>query len=186
MNNDPLVTPAEAKRRQRVLKVQALALEGLTQGEIGKRVGMSQRGVGLILARLSGGGKAAKKAATSAQRQARAVTAAAALGAPTAFPAAPTALPAAIRRRAPGAGRKPAGDDGERVKDYPTVMLRLPVATLAQLKAAAAVRGVPAWRLINEAVLAFVEGLTGAEAEDVRRLAKREAERLAAKHGGQP
>ena len=79
MNNDHTVTPAEAKRRQRVLKVQALALEGLTQGEIGKRVGMSQRGVGLILARLSGG-KAVRKAATSAQRQARAVTAAAPRG----------------------------------------------------------------------------------------------------------
>jgi len=63
-------------------------------------------------------------------------------------------------------------------------MLRLPVPTLAKLKAAAVVRGVPAWRLINEAVLAYVETLTGAEAEDVRRLAKREAERLIAKHGG--
>jgi len=181
MNNDPLVTPAEAKRRQKAIKVQELALQGLTQGEIGKRVGMSQRGVGLILARLSGGkaGKAVRKAATSAQRQARAVTAAAALGAPEAFPAAPEA----IRRRAPGAGRKPAGDGGERVQDYPSVMLRLPVATLAKLKAAAAVQGVSAWRLINAAVLAYIDALTGSEAEDVRRLARREAERLAAKYG---
>ena len=179
MNNDHTVTPAEAKRRQRVLKVQALALEGLTQGEIGKRVGMSQRGVGLILARLSGG-KAVRKAATSAQRQARAVTAAAALGAPVAVPVAAEA----IRQRAPGAGRKPAGTGGERVRDYPAVMLRLPVATLAKLKALAAVRGVPIWRLIDAAVLAFVAAVPGDEAEDVRRLAKREAERLKVKHQG--
>lgn len=179
MNKDATVglTAAEDKRRQRALKVQALALEGFTQGEIGKRVGMSQRGVGLILARLSSG-KAVRKAATTAQRQARAVTAAAALGAPVAVPVAPEA----IRRRAPGAGRKPAGAGGERVRDYPAVMLRLPVATLAKLKGAAAVRGVPVWRLIDAAVLAYIDAVTGAEAEDMRRMAKREAERLKVKH----
>jgi len=58
------------------------------------------------------------------------------------------------------------------------VMLRLPVATLVKLKAAAAVEGVPSWRVINAVVLA------SAEAEDVRRMAKREAERLKVKHGG--
>lgn len=58
------------------------------------------------------------------------------------------------------------------------MMLRLPVATLAKLKAAAAVQGVPSWRVINAVVLA------SAEAEDVRRMAKREAERLKVKHGG--
>ena len=180
MNKDAAfgITPAEDKRRQRALKVKALALEGLTQGEIGTRVGLSQRGVGLILARLSGG-KAVRKAATSAQRHARAVTAAAALGAPVAVPVAAEA----IRQRALGAGRKPAGDGGERVRDYPAVMLRLPVATLAKLKALAAVRGVPIWRLIDAAVLAFVAAVPGDEAEDVRRLAKREAERLTTKHG---
>ena len=62
-------------------------------------------------------------------------------------------------------------------------MLRLPVATLAKLKALAAVRGVPIWRLIDAAVLAFVAAVPGDEAEDVRRLAKREAERLTTKHG---
>ena len=86
------------------------------------------------------------------------------------------------RKRAPGAGRKPAGEGVALVRDYPTVMLRLPVATLAQLKALAAVRSVPVWRTIDAAVLAYVEALTGAEAEDVRRLAKREAGRLKAKY----
>jgi predicted transcriptional regulator len=172
MNNSG-ITAAEDKRRQRALKVQALALEGLTQAEIGKRVGLSQRGVGVILSRL--GGKPAKRARDVAQSQARAAVAAVALGVPVA-PNAP------VRHRAPGAGRKPAGDGGVRVRDYPAVMLRLPVATLASLKALAAVRGVPVWRLIDAAVVAYVATVRGAEAEDVRRLAKREAERLAAKH----
>ena len=87
-----------------------------------------------------------------------------------------------VRKRAPGAGRKPAGEGVELVREYPTVMLRLPVATLAQLKALAAVRSVPVWRTIDAAVLAYVEALTGAEADDVRRLAKREAGRLKAKY----
>lgn len=99
-----------------------------------------------------------------------------------ASPVAVPVAPEAIRRRAPGAGRKPAGDGGERVRDYPVVMLRLPVATLAKLKGAAAVRGVPVWRLIDAAVLAYIDAVTGAEAEDMRRMAKREAERLKVKH----
>ena len=85
-------------------------------------------------------------------------------------------------KRAPGAGRKPAGADGVRVRDYPGLMLRLPVPTLAKLKALSAVRGVPIWRLVDAAVLASVEALKGADAEDVRRLAKREIERLEAKY----
>lgn len=81
----------------------------------------------------------------------------------------------------PGAGRKPAGDGGGRVRDYPGLMLRLPVETLARLKALSAVRGVPIWRLVDGAVLASIEALKGAEAEDVRRLTKWEAPRLRAK-----
>jgi hypothetical protein len=46
MNKDTTgLTQAEERRRQRALKVQALALEGLTQAEIGKRVNLSQRGL---------------------------------------------------------------------------------------------------------------------------------------------
>jgi hypothetical protein len=172
MNNDTTgFTKAEERRRQRALRVQALSLEGFTQAEIAKRVGLTQRGVGKILARLTGGRQPGK----AVTRKARAVAAAAALGAPV-------AAPEAIRRRAPGAGRKPSGDGGERVRDYPPVMLRLPVPTLAKLKALAAVRGVPVWRLIDAAVLAYVQGLKKDEAEDVRRLERRELERLRARY----
>lgn len=91
----------------------------------------------------------------------------------------PVATP---KRRAPGAGRKPGGVDGRRVRDYPPVMLRLPVDTLARLKALAAVQGVPVWKVVETAVLAVIDAQTGADAATARRLAKREAERLRVKH----
>jgi hypothetical protein len=168
------LSPAEAKRRDKALKVQTLALEGLTQAEIGKRVGMSQRGVGLLLKRLAPG-RAPKRAITAAQAQARAATAAAVLGVPVAEPV------REVRRRAPGGGRKPSGADGAKVSDYPAVMFRLPAATVASLKALALVRGVPMWRLVDEAVSGYVGAVRGDEAEDMRRLAKRQLERLEAK-----
>jgi len=87
------------------------------------------------------------------------------------------------RQRAAGAGRPPSGQDGTRVRDYPALMLRLPVQTLAQMKALSAVRGMPLWRLMNEAALALLAGLKGSEAEDTGRLAKRESERLRVKLG---
>lgn len=98
-------------------------------------------------------------------------------------PPAPPVLPVATpKRRAPGAGRKPGGVDGRRVRDYPPVMLRLPVDTLARLKALAAVQGVPVWRVVETAVLAVIDAQTGADAATARRLAKREAKRLRLKH----
>lgn len=168
------ITPAEEKRRLRALKVQALALEGLTQKEIGKRVGMSQRGVGLILARLAPG-RPAKKAITEAQTQARAAAAAAVLGVPEPEPRRD------VRRRAPGGGRKPSGADGAKVSEYPAVMFRLPAATVAHLKALAMVRGVPQWQLVNEALNTYLGTVRGDDAHDMKRLAKRELERLEAK-----
>ncbi len=82
----------------------------------------------------------------------------------------------------PGAGRKPAGAGGVRVKDYPGLMLRLPVPTLARLKAVSKVRGIPIWRCVDEAVNAYVDALRGRDAEDTRRMAAREAGSLRAKH----
>jgi hypothetical protein len=161
------LSPGEERRRKRALKIQALALEGFTQAEIATRVGMTQRGVGKALARI-GALSTVKKAAGKATVNARAEAAAAVLG-------------ATPRKRAPGGGRKPSGPGGERVSDYPVVMLRLPVATLAPLKALAAVRGEPVWRVIDTAVVAYLNTVRGAEGEDMRRLAKRELERLTAK-----
>jgi hypothetical protein len=81
----------------------------------------------------------------------------------------------AVRKKA---GRPPSGDTGERIADYPRVTLRLPPATLAKLRAWAKVTSRPVWRLIADSVETAVGALEGADAEDVRRLAKREASRL--------
>ena len=70
-------------------------------------------------------------------------------------------------------GRPPAGPGGAAVRDMPRFMLRLPAETLASLRAWSAVRQVPAWRLIDQAVRESLERLQGADAEDVRRLARR-------------
>jgi predicted DNA-binding protein len=75
-------------------------------------------------------------------------------------------------------GRPPAGQEGQRVADYPQLTARLPPATFAKLKAWAKVTGRPAWRLVAEAIEAAVGRLTGSEARDVRSLTKRELDRL--------
>lgn len=76
-----------------------------------------------------------------------------------------------------GPGRPPAGYDGHAVRDYPRVMLRVPPTTAARLRAWSDVSGIPAWRLITDAIEAALAQLQGADAEDVRRLAKRYVER---------
>jgi hypothetical protein len=77
------------------------------------------------------------------------------------------------RKRAPGAGRKPEGEGGTRVADYRRVAVRLPAGTDAKLRAWSAVTNVPVWKLVAEAVEAAVSALDGADAADVRRLARR-------------
>jgi hypothetical protein len=87
----------------------------------------------------------------------------------------------AKRKRAPGGGRKPAGERGERVSEYPAQMLRFPIRTLAPMRALAAVRGVPLWRLMDQAAREFLMRVSGEEAEKTNALAKREAVHLRAK-----
>ena len=65
------------------------------------------------------------------------------------------------RRRAPG--RPPSGRAGERVSEYPPLTVRIPRATKDTLLALSALRRTPAWRLVDEAVLAYVEQLPDAE-----------------------
>lgn len=85
----------------------------------------------------------------------------------------PTDVTASPRKRAPGAGRPPEGEHGGRVADYPRLAVRLPPVTTAKLKAWADVSGVPMWKLIADSVEASIDSLQGADAADVRRLAKR-------------
>ena len=64
-------------------------------------------------------------------------------------------------RRKPG--RRAEGPGGQRVSDYPQVMIRLPHETKATLDALSGVSGMPVWRLIDQAIAAYVKQLPRAE-----------------------
>jgi hypothetical protein len=62
------------------------------------------------------------------------------------------------RRRA---GRPPAGArEGEKVKDYPQLSIRVPIEMKARLNALSAVTGLSQWRVIVEAIDCLLLGLT--------------------------
>ena len=67
-------------------------------------------------------------------------------------------------------GRPPAGDRGERVKDYPQVSFRLPKASRDTLVALSVVRKQPQWRLIVDSVECFLRDLPRAERAKIARL----------------
>src|SRR5438552_3131980 len=59
------------------------------------------------------------------------------------------------------AGRPPAGArDGERVKDYPQLSIRVPMEMKARLNALSAVTGLSQWRVIVEAIDCLQHGLS--------------------------
>ena len=60
-------------------------------------------------------------------------------------------------------GRPPVGRRGEKVSDYPQVMIRLPHATKDVLEALSGLTGTPVWRLIDQAVDVYVRQLSDAE-----------------------
>jgi len=60
-------------------------------------------------------------------------------------------------------GRRPVGLNGERVSEYPQVMIRLPQPTKATLDALSALTGTPIWKLIDQAVQAYVRQLPEGE-----------------------
>jgi hypothetical protein len=60
-------------------------------------------------------------------------------------------------------GRPPVGAYGEKVSEYPQVMIRLPGRTKAVLDALSGVTGTPIWRLIDQAVKVYVGQLPGPE-----------------------
>jgi hypothetical protein len=56
-------------------------------------------------------------------------------------------------------GRPPAGDGGERVKDYPQVSFRLPKDIRNKLVALSEVRQQPQWRLIVDSLECYLRNL---------------------------
>jgi predicted DNA-binding protein len=67
------------------------------------------------------------------------------------------------KSKAPRLGRPPIGRKGEKVSDYPQVMIRLPHATKDVLEALSGLTGTPVWRLIDEAVDVYVKQLSESE-----------------------
>jgi hypothetical protein len=66
------------------------------------------------------------------------------------------------------AGRPPAGArDGERVRDYPQVSIRVPLEMKARLNALSTVTGLSQWRVIVEAIDCFFSDLTPTDREKV-------------------
>src|SRR3954451_8009914 len=75
------------------------------------------------------------------------------------------------RRRA---GRPPAGArEGEKVKDYPQLSIRVPVEMKARLNALSAVTGLAQWRVVVEAIDCFVHDLSPTDRELVDGLSAR-------------
>jgi predicted DNA-binding protein len=73
-------------------------------------------------------------------------------------------------RTAPKVGRPPAGDGGERVKDYPQVSFRLPKGTRDTLMALSHVRQQPQWRLVMESIDCYLRDLPAQHRAQVLRM----------------
>jgi hypothetical protein len=76
-------------------------------------------------------------------------------------------------KKTPRMGRPATGLRGEKVSEYPQVMIRLPQQTKSALDALSGATGTPIWRLIDTAVDAYIKGLPEAQRRlvaDVRNL----------------
>ena len=75
-------------------------------------------------------------------------------------------------------GRPPAGArDGEKVKDYPQLSIRLPGEVKAKLHALSLVTSRPQWRIITDAIDCFLRERSEAERRLVEDLAGRSRSR---------
>jgi hypothetical protein len=66
-------------------------------------------------------------------------------------------------KKLPRMGRPATGLRGEKVSDYPQVMIRLPQQTKAALDALSGATGTPIWRLIDAAVEVYIKSLPDAQ-----------------------
>lgn len=71
-------------------------------------------------------------------------------------------------------GRPPAGArDGEKVKDYPQLSIRLPAEVKAKLQALSLIAARPQWRIITDAIECYVKERPEPERRMVDELAGR-------------
>jgi len=76
-----------------------------------------------------------------------------------------------LRRRV---GRPPAGArEGEKVKDYPQLSVRVPIEMKARLNALSAVTGLAQWRVIVQAIDCFLRDLPARDRELVDGISQR-------------
>jgi hypothetical protein len=68
-----------------------------------------------------------------------------------------------------GVGQPAKGARGERVSDYPILLVRIPRATKRQLEALSVARRLPQWAIVDEAIRAYVAGLPEDERQRVER-----------------
>jgi predicted DNA-binding protein len=81
-------------------------------------------------------------------------------------------------RPQPRIGRPPAGArEGERVKDYPQLSIRVPAEVKATLNALSLVRSRPQWRLIVDAIECYLRDRPEDERRSVEALLNREQAR---------
>jgi hypothetical protein len=77
-------------------------------------------------------------------------------------------------KKRPRVGRPPAGaKQGERVKDYPQLSIRVPFEFKARLNALSAVTGLAQWRVIMAAISCFNDDLPKSERDLVDGLSQR-------------
>jgi hypothetical protein len=89
----------------------------------------------------------------------------------------PTKLSKPGRRRI---GRPPAGArEGERVKDYPQLSIRLPADVKAKLQALSVITSRPQWRIITDAIDCYLRDRTDGERRLVDELVGRSRARAA-------
>ncbi|HMF96818.1 MAG TPA: hypothetical protein VKE96_21110 [Vicinamibacterales bacterium] len=79
-------------------------------------------------------------------------------------------------------GRPPAGArEGERVKDYPQLSIRLPTEVKAKLQALSLIASRPQWRIITDAIDCYVRERSDAERRMVDELVGRSRTRARAR-----
>jgi len=79
-------------------------------------------------------------------------------------------------------GRPPAGArEGERVKDYPQLSIRVPAGVRATLQALSVVRSRSQWRLVVEAIDCYLRNRPAAERRVVEELSSRTHGRASAR-----
>lgn len=69
---------------------------------------------------------------------------------------------------------------GERLRDYPTITVRVPPATRAMLKVLSARRGVPAWLMLRQLVICYVRQLPARERRRIVQGSRVQRSKLAA------